>query len=341
MPEHLTSTTHPIDVHFVPGSDLPAKGAIGFTLAPGRKGPGVAGLHDRDLQLDLDRLRAHHGINVVVSLVTDEEATKRTGIASAMERRAVEARGMTFHHLPVEVGQLPKESDLIELVQKLRDEVTFGRRVIVHDRAGGGRSAAVVSALLVGMGHGVQDAVAKVRAVRAKAVEPMQVKQLEAVAPRLAQQTSPMLQIVERTFEGEGWKYQRLPGVTLLVSTLALMGTDVPLVLTTQEAAQRLVVTADTKVYAPQASRAAVGELLHRLNWNQVLGAFDMDLSDGQVRYRVAIDVEGGTLAATMVKNMVATGVGAVVQFGAAIAAVANLGVAPLEALSRPRDALN
>lgn len=341
MSKRLTSTTHPIDVHFVPGSALPAKGAIGFTLAPGRKGPGMDGMHDRDLDLDLNRLRAQHGINVVVSLVTDAEAVERTGVTSAIERRAVEARGMEFHHLPVEAGDLPADDALVALVQKLRDAVSVGRKVVVHDRAGGGRSATVVAALLIGMGHDVDDAIAKVRSVRAKAVEPMQARKLEVVAPRLAQQTSPLLQIVEDTLKGQGWNHKRQAGVTLVSTGVNLHGAPVPLFILTHEAAQRVIVFAETKINAPSGARSAVAELLHRINWSEVLGGFEMDISDGQVRYRTAIDVEGGALVPMMVRNLIMAGVVAVGQYRSAIAAVANTGAAPAEAMARPREGLN
>lgn len=73
MPQ-LDSRTSPIEVHFVPSSELPLKGRVGFTLAPGRKGPGTAGKHDRDLDADMDRLRREYGVTLPLEVGTPHPA---------------------------------------------------------------------------------------------------------------------------------------------------------------------------------------------------------------------------------------------------------------------------
>ena len=339
MSSPRTSETHPIDAHFVSGAALPSKGAVGFCLAPGRKGPGRAGLHDRDLEEDVGRLRTEFGVDVVVSLVTDAETAKRTGVPTAVEQRVVERFGMVFRHVPVEPGHLPDEVALTVLVRRLRNDLAAGRKIVVHDRAGGGRSAAVIAALLVGLGHSASEAVAIVRAMRPKAVDPSQVSALAKLAPRLVQRTSPLLATVESAMQGLGLACRRVPGTDTLESIATVDGRSVNFVVATEESLHRVIVEVPTGPSVPVAGRAAVGELLHRLNWPILLGGFVMNLGDGQVRFRAAVDVEGGTLTAKMLANLVTVSVQPVASYSGAISLVANAGFAPAEALAQaPRE---
>jgi hypothetical protein len=60
---------------------------------------------------------------------------------------------------------------------------------------------------------------------------------------------------------------------------------------------------------APERRRQAVAELLARANWRLALGSLDLDFSDGDVRFRCAVDVEDGVLTPKMLENMVSAGV--------------------------------
>ena len=48
-----------------------------------------------------------------------------------------------------------------------------------------------------------------------------------------------------------------------------------------------------------------MAEYLTRANWDLLLGNFEMDYSDGELRYRTSIDVEGERLSPNLVKQMV------------------------------------
>jgi hypothetical protein len=56
---------------------------------------------------------------------------------------------------------------------------------------------------------------------------------------------------------------------------------------------QQLAVYSVWEEHVPEAHRANVAEFLHRANYGLVLGNFEIDLSDGEVRFKVGLDVEG------------------------------------------------
>lgn len=56
---------------------------------------------------------------------------------------------------------------------------------------------------------------------------------------------------------------------------------------------------------APESSRMAVAEFLTRANWGLMIGNFELDLRDGQVRFKTSIQLEETPLAVDMVRMLV------------------------------------
>ena len=84
----------------------------------------------------------------------------------------------------------------------------------------------------------------------------------------------------------------------------------------------------------PADRRAAVAEAIMRANYALRYGNFEMDYSDGEVRYRVSVDVEGGMLSSQMVENLVSCGVQASEQYHDAFMRVAFAGAEPEQAVA-------
>lgn len=60
----------------------------------------------------------------------------------------------------------------------------------------------------------------------------------------------------------------------------------------------------------PVDRRMLVAEFLMRANYGLRLGNFEMDLDDGEVRFKASVDVEGGELTDPMIYNLIRTAVG-------------------------------
>lgn len=56
---------------------------------------------------------------------------------------------------------------------------------------------------------------------------------------------------------------------------------------------------------APEAARVAVAEFITRANYGLRIGNFEMDFSDGEVRYKSSIDFENNSLTASLIKNVI------------------------------------
>jgi len=139
-------------------------------LEPGRLGicalPGSWNLLEDDLETIAD-----WQADVVVTM-TEQREMNGAGVGDLGQR--LEAAGIEWHHLPVRDfnGLSGDSADVWEsLSATLHRHLDDGRHVLVHCRAGLGRSGMVVMRLLVERGIPPEQALTRLRTVRPGAVE--------------------------------------------------------------------------------------------------------------------------------------------------------------------------
>ncbi len=84
----------------------------------------------------------------------------------------------------------------------------------------------------------------------------------------------------------------------------------------------------------PEFQRSAMAELLTRINYGLVLGNFELDYADGEVRYKTSIDVDQAELTADLIKPVVFANLGTMNGYWPALTALVENGVGPQEALA-------
>ncbi len=168
-----TSITHPLQIGV---ARVPASGGeIGMTLFPGRSDQlSTFAPWQRDLDADLGVVRKWHPA-IIVSLVEDFEFAL-LGVADFPVR--LRAFAMTEHiewvHLPIRDGGVPDadfETAWNEIGASARAALRSGGKVLLHCRAGLGRTGTIAARLLVELGVPANDAVATVRAARGNTIE--------------------------------------------------------------------------------------------------------------------------------------------------------------------------
>jgi ADP-ribosyl-[dinitrogen reductase] hydrolase len=142
-----------------------------MTLCPGRKGSSIeGGSWDRDLGLDLEVVRAWRP-SLVLALLEDHEYAS-LGIAHFKE--AVFRAGLPWDFAPIPDGGVPGlEFDLAwgEIAPRSRQILDNGGRILIHCRAGLGRTGLVAACLLVDFGATSEEAIDAVRTARPSAIE--------------------------------------------------------------------------------------------------------------------------------------------------------------------------
>lgn len=85
----------------------------------------------------------------------------------------------------------------------------------------------------------------------------------------------------------------------------------------------------------PEPRLAALAEAIARANWGFGMGSFDLDFDSGTLRFRTAIDVEGGALVPKMLDNMIGTSLYAMERFHEAFMRAAWGGASGREAVAQ------
>jgi len=94
-------------------------------------------------------------------------------------------------------------------------------------------------------------------------------------------------------------------------------------------------------VKVPEKARMAVAEFITRANYGLLIGNFEMDFTDGEVRYKSSLDFEGSTLDHPLMRGVIYTAVQTMDRYIMGIMSVIYGGVSPKEAVDEVEKELH
>ena len=136
-------------------------------------------------------------------------------------------------------------------------------------------------------------------------------------------------------FEADGWPYEALVDQPVLRLPFRGAAGNWLCFAQAREDQQQFVFYSVYPVLVPSGRRNAMAELLTRANYGLVVGNFELDFEDGEVRYKTSVDVEGTALSRPLVQACVYANVLMMDQYMPAIVALLAEGLEPAEALTR------
>ena len=159
------------DLPSVPGlrGVADAGGRLGMTFLPGKQRDGWTGMHWRDLQTDVARLRGELGVDTLLLLVEDHElvAARVPDIADTMA-----AAGIHLIRFPIVDMHVTDDRDGLRLVlDDVLARLARGQSVAVACRGGMGRTGTIVGCLLRDGGLSPDAAINLTRASRKNTIE--------------------------------------------------------------------------------------------------------------------------------------------------------------------------
>ncbi|WP_228845463.1 YbjN domain-containing protein [Phototrophicus methaneseepsis] len=106
-------------------------------------------------------------------------------------------------------------------------------------------------------------------------------------------------------FEEDEWDFQWMSGMSVL--TMAFSGKNGKWTCFAQarEVQQQFVFYSVLPINVPKNKRQATAEFLTRANYGMIIGNFEMDYDDGEIRYKTSIDVEGEELTPPLIRQVV------------------------------------
>jgi len=148
-----------------------------------------------------------------------------------------------------------------------------------------------------------------------------------------------ILGTVEQYLVTEGWNYEPVSGRNALQCGIKGQNSDYRMFFDVDEEAELLLLFVVIQANTPEGRRSALSEFIIRANWGLRVGNFELDLRDGEVRYKVSIDVEGGQLMPKMIENMIGAGVSTLDRYFPGIMAVSYAGEGAESAITQIEQA--
>ncbi len=86
-------------------------------------------------------------------------------------------------------------------------------------------------------------------------------------------------------------------------------------------------------VKTPPASQAAVVEFLTRANYGMIVGNYEFDYSDGEVRFKTSVDLEGVEMIEKVIRNLIYANVLTMDRYFPGLMRVIYGGITPEDAI--------
>ena len=102
----------------------------------------------------------------------------------------------------------------------------------------------------------------------------------------------------------------------------------------TREEQNQFVFYSVCPLTVPEDKRAVMADFLTRANYGMILGNFEMDFDDGEVRYKTSIDSNGDDLTPTFIRPLIYANVLMMDKYLPGVMAVTYGNIGPVEAIA-------
>jgi len=136
-------------------------------------------------------------------------------------------------------------------------------------------------------------------------------------------------------FTEDDWAYTKIQGEPTL--RLAFQGQNGKWTCyaKAREQQQQFVFYSICPVKVPETKNLAIAEFIARANFGMIIGNFELDFTDGEIRYKTSIDVEGANLTFPQIKRLVYANVMMMDQYLPGIMSVIDSDVEPKDAIAQ------
>jgi hypothetical protein len=156
----------------------------------------------------------------------------------------------------------------------------------------------------------------------------------------IAQVATPSGQIFDEMvnfFKEDEWPFYQIKGQPVLQMAFQGENAKWTCYAKIREKQEQFVFYSVCPVNAPENKRMAIAEFITRANSGTIVGNFELDFADGEIRYKTSIDVEGDRLSSALIKQMVYANVTMMDQYLPGIMSVIYSHVSPIDAIRASR----
>jgi len=141
-----------------------------------------------------------------------------------------------------------------------------------------------------------------------------------------------------RFFREDDWKFEQVEGKPILRMGFSGDNGKWTCIARAVEEADQFIFYSIAPINVPEEKRVAMAEFITRANYGMRIGNFEMDFSDGELRYKSSIDVEDDRLSSPLIKHMVYPNVLMMDKYLPGIMAIIYAGKSPQQAVREIED---
>ncbi|MCC5653737.1 YbjN domain-containing protein [Nostoc sp. XA013] len=136
-------------------------------------------------------------------------------------------------------------------------------------------------------------------------------------------------------FQDQNWQFEQISGEETL--HLAFQGKNGKwnCFAKIRSEQQQMIFYSICPITTPESKRSAVAEFITRANYGLAMGNFELDFSDGEIRFKTSIDVEGGFLTSELLEGVVYANVTMMDEYLPGIIAVIKNDTLPVDAIAQ------
>lgn len=116
---------------------------------------------------------------------------------------------------------------------------------------------------------------------------------------------STILSQLVRFFEDDGWAFEQISDLPALRTGFAGENGKWTCYAHAREEVHQFVFYSLLPVNTPQDKLDAMAEFMTRANYGMIVGNFELNYEDGEVRYKTSVDIGDGDLSLLLVKQLV------------------------------------
>lgn len=146
---------------------------------------------------------------------------------------------------------------------------------------------------------------------------------------------SNLLDVVTDFFEANAWPFTRPEGESVLLTGYQGEHGKWPCFAWVHEPQSQFVFYSTSPVTAPENKRAAVAEFITRANYELILGNFELDYEDGEIRFKTSIDVQDDRLTQSLVQQLVVANVVMMDRYLPGLMLVISSDISPKDAVAK------
>jgi hypothetical protein len=114
-----------------------------------------------------------------------------------------------------------------------------------------------------------------------------------------------LIEMIEQVLVEDDWHYERDEERDVVMLGVKCRNASLRLAFDAKEDKGVVVLYGLIDGRVPQQKLVEAAEFITRANYGLLVGNFEMDYGDGEVRFKVSVDVEGAELTPTMIRNMI------------------------------------